>query len=278
MKKLITLFIVLSLGSSFFSPLISQDKEQKSKGTYIDKKQLERAKAIADKIDWSGEEVELVPVSVKNEFIEEVKVKLDTDREYTIGPNESLIIGKRTPGKYTLTVYNKNGEFVDNPTKNISKLDKFVLSKDTISNSGKITGITISEKVAVANEVTNLVPSQSQTIPQVAPQQSPIVQPTPSVTTTPAEAGKSLKFLNTRFSQLKLIVEGVDGKLLENNWIFSKTNVSDKPLPLILNGEKVLITPNHRIVLQTSNGLILQRYGFELDIDPADENYIWVVK
>ena len=32
MKKLITLFIVLSLGSSFFSPLISQDKEQKSKG------------------------------------------------------------------------------------------------------------------------------------------------------------------------------------------------------------------------------------------------------
>src|SRR3989338_10049798 len=102
---------------------------------------------VVEKTASSGEE--LIPVNVKNDFDEEIKVKLDTNREYPVGPHEWITLGKRKPGRYTLTIYNKKGDFVDNLTRNIDNKNKFVLNKNTISNSNKIDNLSTVQKVGI---------------------------------------------------------------------------------------------------------------------------------
>ena len=152
-KNIISVILLISMVLNLTLPSYSEEgKGKKHKAnkertfkvagdkdfTKVEKKPVvEEKKAPTVETTTTGEE--LIPVNVKNDFNEEIKVKLDTNREYPVGPDEWITLGKRKPGRYTLTIYNKKGDFVDNLTKNIDNKNKFVLNKDTISNSGKIT-------------------------------------------------------------------------------------------------------------------------------------------
>lgn len=91
-------------------------------------------------------------------------------------------------------------------------------------------------------------------------------------------SGKVFKFLNTRYGQLTIIVEDLDGKPLNNKWVISKAFPGEKPQALIFNGEKIRINSDQKIKAVMPNGFELQRYGFELDIDPQDDSYVWIVR
>ena len=259
-------------------------------------------------VSWSpDEEEELIPVTVRNEFDHEIKVKFDTNREYPIGPKETISLGKRKPGRYTLTIYNKNGDFVDNLTRSVDKNNKFILNKDIVSNSDKITGLTTGQKVAVtagtigaAARGTALINKALEGSQNQAPQEyvPPSYIPPPSPQNQVAEnvapvvgseevavennafdpGGSAFKFLNTKYNQLTLIVEGTDGAPIGNNWIIPKAPISQKPQPLIFNGEKITIGLDKIIKAILSDGKKLQRYAFELEKDPVDGSYVWIIK
>ncbi len=314
MKKIINLLIVLIfiLQNSFFA-YAEGVKLNKSK-QIINQKQIKNS-TVPD-VSFGAEDSsreELIQVSVRNEFDEEIKVKFDTNREYPIGSHESISLGQRKPGKYTLTVYNKKGEFIDNLTKNIDLKNKFILNKDTVSNSDKITGLTTGQKVAItagalgaaavggvllnnALQQNNqddqsaqyipppaVIPEQNlpqvqvsvppQTIqPQVIPEQ-PVVQENQI-----APIGKAVKFLNTKYPQVTVIVEGSNGNPIGNNWVIPVASLERKPQPLVFNSVKITINPEQKIKSVLPNGFELQRYGFELEIDSIDNSYVWVLK
>lgn len=245
----------------------------------------------------------LIMITVKNEFDEEIKVKLDTNREYPIGKNETISLGTRKPGKYTLTVYNKKGEYVDNLTQNISNRNRFILNKDTVSNSGKIDeGLSTGQKVAIgagavgvaalgaaligkaimsgedqsANQAQYIPPAQQ----QVAPQQQLAAQPAPQANPNNAFAsgGKSIKVLNTAYDKVTFIVEGVDGNPIGSNWDIPKASSLKNPVPLVFSGQNILINQNQKVKAVLPTGIELVRNAFELDKDPFDGAYVWVVK
>ena len=277
---------------------------------------VEKKQPVVPDVSFGSEEPqkeELIQVFVKNDFDEEIKVKFDTNREYPIGPHESITLGQRAPGKYTLTIYNKKGEFIDNLTRNIDNKNKFLLNKETVSNSDKITGLTTGQKVAIgagalgaaaigtalinkALEGNEQGQSQEQYIPPPLPQeqvvqnQLPIpqgVQPTQPANLPEQQApqnnavvlgGMAIKFLDTKYPQLTVIVEGIDGNPIGDNWIIPLAQPEQKPQPLVLNGEKITINSNQKIKVVLPEGLQLQRYGFELEVDPVDNSYIWILK
>ncbi|MBI3590489.1 MAG: hypothetical protein HY094_03805 [Candidatus Melainabacteria bacterium] len=92
------------------------------------------------------------------------------------------------------------------------------------------------------------------------------------------QAPKPIKFLNAKYLNVTVVIEGPDGKPIGNNWSISRNQISQKPQPLIYNGERILLSPERKIKIFTSTGFELQRYGFELDVDPEDSSYIWVLK
>jgi len=310
MNKVINLLIVLMIIlNNYFVVYAKEDNLNKNKSGQKQFNKIEKKKPVVPDISFGAEDSrtpeELVQVFVKNDFDEEIKVKLDTNREYPIGPHESITLGQRKPGKYTLTVYNKKGEFVDNLTRSIDYKNKFVLNKDTVSDSDKITGLTTGQKVAItagalgAAGVGSLlinkalqessqpqqeaVQEQNQ-IPASLPQLPPPVQqaiiPEQQIIQSNAfaENGMSIKFLNTKYSQLTIIVEGIDGQPIGNNWVIPLAPPAQKPQPLVLSGEKIAINPEQKIKVILPNNFELQRLGFELDVDPMDNSYVWVLK
>ena len=310
MNKVINLLIVLMIIlNNYFVVYAKEDNLNKNKPGQKQFNKIEKKKPVVPDISFGAEDSrtpeELVQVFVKNDFDEEIKVKLDTNREYPIGPHESITLGQRKPGKYTLTVYNKKGEFVDNLTRSIDYKNKFVLNKDTVSDSDKITGLTTGQKVAItagalgAAGVGSLlinkalqessqpqqeaVQEQNQ-IPASLPQLPPPVQqaiiPEQQIIQSNAfaENGMSIKFLNTKYSQLTIIVEGIDGQPIGNNWVIPLAPPAQKPQPLVLSGEKIAINPEQKIKVILPNNFELQRLGFELDVDPMDNSYVWVLK
>ena len=269
-------------------------------------------------VSFSSDDVEeLIPVNVKNEFDELIKVKLDKNREYPVGPKEKITLGKRKPGKYTLTVYNKKGEFVDNLTRNIDKKNKFVLNEKTVQNANKITSLSTGQKVAIAagsvgalalggallNQARQNEQAQQDYYP--SPQDLPIVpqnvqaappypepQPQPEqpqlAVLPPAaqqiardnafvQGGKSFKFLNAIYPQATLIVEDQDGYPVGSNWVIPKADSTQRAQPLIYDGKEVAISSNQKIKVITPDGYQLQRYAFELDQD-ASGDYVWILE
>ncbi len=254
---------------------------------------------------------ELIRVNVKNDFDEQIQVQFDGGRKIPIGPNEKITLGERKPGKYTLTIYDKKGDFVDNLTRKIEpgKEEKnnyrYILNDQTVSNSNKITGLSTGQKVAVTagvlgaaglgavliNKALNMDEAQDEYIPPPVPQlqpqvvQNPLpagqpaVQDTGSVDNAFAPGGKTLKFLNTAYPNVTLIVQGTDGNPIGNNWVIPKALPSQKARPLIYSGENVTINPDQKIKVLLPNSFEVQRYAFELETDSLDSNsYIWTVK
>lgn len=253
---------------------------------------------------------ELIRVNVKNEFDEQIQVQFDGGRKAPVGPNEKITFGEKKPGKYTLTIYNKKGEFVDNLTRKIDKANKesykFVLNDQTVSNSNKITGLSTGQKVAITAgalgaaglgaalinkalqndqaEQEQYIPPPVQELPQQVVQNIPsagqqVNEIAPSRDNAFAPGGKAFKFLNTAYPNVTLIVEGTDGSPIGNNWVIPKAQALQKAQPLIYSGEKVTINPDQKIKAVLPNGLELQRYAFELETDLLDGgSYVWVVK
>lgn len=89
---------------------------------------------------------------------------------------------------------------------------------------------------------------------------------------------KVFKFLNARYGQIKLTIEDPDGKKVGDVWILPVSLPTQKPQPLIYSGEIISLTPEHKIKIVTQKGFQLQRYAFELDVDPADNSYVWILK
>ncbi len=327
MKKLKNLFLVITmiLCVIHLPPSYGEGKKDKEKSNKnkIEKERtfkisgdkkfnmIEKDASVIEKknpiveVTSSGEE--LIPVNVKNDFNEEIKVKLDTNREYPVGPNEWITLGKRKPGRYTLTIYNKKGEFVDNLTKNIDNKNKFLLNENTVSNSGRITGLSTGQKVAITagaigaaavggaliNKLLNKDESQTQkqvaenvvAVPPAQESQAETITAPGQPTETQAEVinafapgGKPIKFLNSGYDKVTLIVEGSDGNPIGNNWVIPKATAFQKPQPLIYNGEKVTINPDQKVKAVLPNGSEVQRNGFELDNDVLDGSYVWVIK
>ena len=287
-NRIINLFIVLAFGFNNF--------------VYAEENNLNKTKPVKQKtykvpdVSFGADEPqkeELIQVSVRNEFDEEIKVKLDTNREYPIGPNESISLGQRKPGKYTLTIYNKKGEFIDNLTRNIDQKNKFILNKNTVSNSDKITGLTTGQKVAITAGALGAATlggvlinkalqeneqiTQQQNQPQI-PSSPVIITEHPTQDNAFVAEGMLIKFLNTKYPNVTLIIEGTDGQPIGNNWVIPLSPPDQKPQPLIFNGERVTINSEQKINAILPNGFQLQRYGFELEVDPADSGYIWLLK
>ena len=262
------------------------------------------------KVEFAFEENE-VPIFVKNEFDEQIQVQLDTGRKYPLGPNEKITIGKRKPGKYTLTIYNKNGDFVDNINKNLAKDTKWVLNKDTIANSDKITGLSTGQKVAIAAgsvgavaigaalinkalenqegssaQVPTYIPPPAPTLPNVIPVETTAQLPpvgsavveTVVKNNAFVEGGSGFKFLNIKYDQVTLIIEGADGLPIGSNWLIPKGSVAESSKSLMYNGEKITINPSQKISVVTPEGYQLQRYAFELTTDSTDGSYVWILK
>ena len=254
---------------------------------------------------------ELIRVNVKNEFNEQIQVQFDGGRKVPVGPNEKITLGERKPGKYTLAIYNNKGDFVDNLTRkidntNIKEHYKFVLNDQTVSNSNKIMGLSTGQKVAITAgalgvaglgaalinkalqndqaEQEQYIPPPVQQIPQQVVQNlpsaaQPINEPAPSGDNAFAPGGKAFKFLNTKYPNVTLVVEGTDGNPIGNNWVIPKGQALQKAQPLIYSGEKVTINPDQKIKVVLPNSLELQRYAFELETDLLDSgSYVWVLK
>ncbi len=259
---------------------------------------------------------ELIQVSVRNDFDEEIKVKFDTNREYPIGPHESISLGQRKPGKYTLTIYNNKGEFVDNLTKNIDLKNKFVLNKDTVTNSNKITGLSTGQKVAItagalgaaavggvllnnALQQNNEQEQPSQYVPPaqvIAPEQNipqvqiPVIPSAVQQVVVPqgekpivqdnqfAPGGMAIKLLNAKYPQVTIIVEGADGNPIGNNWVIPMVSPERAPQPLVFSGSRITVNPDQKIKAVLPNGFELQRYAFELEIDFTGDSYLWILK
>ena len=317
MKKIISVVLLISMILNLALPSYSEGGKKKNNANKLNnqnKPNKERTfKVVGDKdftkvekkpvVETISTGEELIPVNVKNEFDEEIKVKLDTNREYPVGSHEWITLGTRKPGRYTLTIYNKKGEFVDNLTKNIDNKNKFVLNENTVSNSGKITGLSTGQKVAITagaigaatiggvllNMLLNMEDNQAANEPApsayVPPQTQeavaePIGAPGKQTDTINAFApgGKPLKFLNSGYEKVTLVVEGTDGNSIGSNWVIPKSTTFQKPQPLIYNGEKVTINPDQKVKVVLPDGTELQRNGFELDKDVLDGSYVWVVK
>lgn len=326
-KKIILFCLILTVTMNLFLPVMAEGKKDENKNKVkkertlkvnfnekdfnkIEKKPDANANTSSQNSASTTNPEELIPVNVKNEFDEEIRVKLDTNREYPVGPHEWITLGQRKPGRYTLTISNKKGEFVDNLTKNIDKVNKFVLNDKTVSNSGKITGLSTGQKVAITAGAigaaalgTALVnkfvqgkqeqAAQDQYVPP--PALPPVVQQVPQNVDIPQEVqpeqpaidrnnaiasgGKAIKILNSNYSQVTLIVEGTDGRPVGNNWVIPKGTAFQKPEPLIFSGEKITINPNQKLKAVLPDGTELQRNGFELDTDTFDSSsYVWVIK
>ena len=268
MKKLIVLVVLTFLLFGLFSSLYAQEATPQE---------------------------ELVRINVRNEFDEQVQVQLDKGRKYDIGPKEKITLGERKPGKYTLTIYNKKGEFVDNLTRNIGKEDdksyKYNLNEKTVSNSDKITGLSTGQKVAITAGAlgaaalgTALINMALQNndgqVPQndyIPPQEQVVYNPPPTDNAF-APGGKAFKFLNAKYPEVTLVVLGTDGNPIGNNWTIPKSNIFQKPQPLIFSGEKITINPDQKVKAILPNGAELQRHAFELDLDSLDGSYVWVLK
>ena len=339
-KTINLLVILIFISNSYFVVFAETTKTVKQKtAKSTNEKQfnmIEKKQPVVPDVSFGSDEPqsqkeELIQVSVKNEFDEEVKVKFDTNREYPIGPHESIVLGQRKPGKYTLTIYNKKGEFVDNLTRNIDNRNKFILNKNIVSNSDKITGLTTGQKVAIGagalgaaalggalinkalqenNQVgegfkpapalqnplfppstqqQEIIPEQNQLPVEVGLvregfKPSPItptqdqnqpIEPIPQNNAFVAN-GMSIKILNTKYPQVTLIVEGADGNPIGDNWVIPLAAADRKPQPLVFNSEKITINPNQKIKITLQEGFQLQRYGFELEVDPVDDSYVWV--
>lgn len=254
-------------------------------------------------------EDEEIPVIIRNDFDKEIQVQLDTNRKYTIGPKEKIVIGNRKPGKYTLTIYNKRGEFVDNITQNLSKQNKWILNYDTVSNSGKITDLSAGQRAAITAGAVGAAAlggvllhmalmsddsalQETYTPPLLVPPdvQAPLQAPTallpPSgVANTVqtavnafAPSGKAFKFLNAKYDQVTLIVEGTDGNPIGSNWVIDRGASTLQPQPLLFDSKKITINPDQKISVVIPGGYKLQRYAFELPVDPVDGSYVWLVK
>ena len=338
MNKPISILVVLMFISQNYFPAYAEENGSNKKESKKAVKQkvikdtnakqfnmVEKKQPVVPDVSFGAEDSaqeELIQVSVRNEFDEEIKVKFDTNREYPIAPHESISLGQRKSGKYTLTVYSKTGEFVDNLTKDIDLKNKFILNKETVSNSDKITGLTTGQKVAITagalgaaavggvlinkalqnNQEQTAPPAQQQELPgqnqlplQVqqlpigeglsatggpALGRKPIPQPEQPIVQNNqfAPDGMAVKFLNMKYPQVTVIVEGTDGQPIGNNWVISLALPERKPQPFVFNGEKITINPEQKIKAVLQNGLELQRYGFELDVDPVDNFYVWVLK
>ena len=321
MKKIINLLMVLTfILNNWFIVYAEESNLNKNKPKSVVKQKviqgadgkqfnmIEKKKPVVPDVSFGAEEPvqeELIQVSVRNEFDEEIKVKFDTNREYPMSPHESISLGQRKPGKYTLTVYNQKGEFVDNLTKNIDLKNKFVLNKDTVTNSDKITGLTTGQKVAIAagalgaaavgsvlinkalegnNQLAvppqEVIPGQNQLPVEVgfttSTQNQPI-EPIPQNNWL-AEGGMAIKILNIKYPQITITVQGTDGNQIGSGWIIPAAPLDHKPQPLSFNGEKVTITPEQKIKVLLPNNFELQRYGFELDFDSVDGSYVWILR
>ena len=299
-RKIINLLAVLMFISNNCFAYAKENNFNKNKSKQKQYNKIEKKQPKVPDVQFGADEPqkeELIQVLVKNEFDEEIKIKFDTNREYPIASYESITLGQRKPGKYTLTIYNKNGEFIDNLTQNIDNKNKFVLNKDTVSNSNKIIGLTTGQKVAIGagtlgaavlggvliNKALqeNDQPGQQEEITQalqIPPVAQPAIIPEGQVVQNNAfvAGGMSIKFLNTKYPQLTLIVEGIDGQPIGNNWVIPLAPPDHKPQPLVLNGEKITINPEQKIKVILPEGFELQRYGFELDVDSG--GYVWILR
>ena len=314
MKKVINLLVVLMIVFNNCFAYAEENNLNKNKLKQVTKQRqynrIEKKQPKVPDVSFGADEPqreELIQVSVKNEFDEEIKVKFDTNREYPIAPHESISLGQRKPGKYTLTIYNKKGEFIDNLTRNIDVKNKFVLNKDTVSNVDKIISLTTGQKVAIGAGALGAAAlggvlinkalqqegqeeiSQNQYIPPPAQQQETAQMPQavqPAIISEQqvvqnnafVSGGMSVKFLNTKYPQVTVVVEGIDGQQIGSNWTIPLAAPEHKPQPLVLSSEKITINPEQKIKIVLPEGFELQRYGFELETDPVDNSYVWVLK
>lgn len=93
-----------------------------------------------------------------------------------------------------------------------------------------------------------------------------------------ASGGSPIKFLNSKYDQVTLIVEGTDGKPIGSNWVIAKATGFQTAKPLMFNGQKITIDEGQKVRLVVPGGYELTRYAFELEKDPIDGSYSWLVK
>ncbi len=290
-------FFILILGLTFLFPNISHAETIEKQKTFkvTEKGNFDKATVSNTKTAITPNPDGTIMISVKNEFDKEIKVKFDTNREYPIRANEWISLGDRKPGKYTLTVYTKDGDFVDNLSLDVTKRNKFTLNEDTVSSSNKITGLSTGKKVAITAGAIGataigaailgkaLMSAESiQQAPYVShgQVQQQAVQPTPTVDPSNAFAssGKPVKVLNTAYDNVTFIVEGVNGNPIGNNWIIPKKTIFTKPQALVYNGQNILIGSKQKVKVLLPDGNELIRGAFELEKDSFDGAYIWIVK
>jgi hypothetical protein len=114
-------------------------------------------------------------------------------------------------------------------------------------------------------------------LPQLA--ELPVVPEQPALQNNQfAPGGMAVKFLNMKYPQVTVIVEGINKTSIGDNWVIPVAPAERKPQALVFNGERITINPNQKIEAILPNGLELQRYGFELEVDSLDDSYVWVLK
>src|SRR3989338_637320 len=296
-KYFVLLFLVIFFTNNVLAAPVKEKtfKVNKNKNfNMIEKSSPAPKNAVAQTTPGSNE---LIPVNVKNEFDDEIRVKLDTNREYPVGPHEWITLGKRKPGRYTLTIYNKHGDFVDNLTRNIDNKNKFVLNKNTISNSNKIDNLSTGQKVGItagaigAAALTGIIANKLLKGDEQEEQQQAYVPPVvqgntqgvavetysqAKVINAFAIGGKPFKILNAAYPKITVIVEGTDGKPIGDNWVIPKAALIDKPQPLVYDGQNITIDSKQKVQIILPDGTELQRIAFELDA--GVDGYVWIVK
>ena len=244
-------------------------------------------------------------VKVKNDFDKPIKVRIGEGRITYVEPGKVAALGNVKPGKHTFTIFNEKEEIVDTVTRNVGPNskgeDKFFLNinKDIISNEDMIDGgLSTGAKVAIGagaigaaalvasaiknkNESNSLPPTGNVVPPSVG--NTIAVQPTPVSVPVGnnafASGGLPVKFLNAKYDQVTLIIEGTDGMNIGANWLIVKDkSILASSKHVLYNGQKVTIGPNQKVSVQIPGNFTITRYGFELDKDPLDGSYVWVLK
>lgn len=302
MKCKLSIVIVVLLGLSNIATLSSEaakNKKTKKESTAKVRK-YDSVTKTETKSQVAETEEELISVRVSNEFDKEIRVMIGKGRTVTVPPNEVAIIGNRKPGKYTFTIYNDDGDIVDTVTKNIKQNkfgnDKFAfrVNADTISNESKIEGLSTGKKVAIGAGAVGAVAllgkalsmGDAPAVPQVAEPTfvDTIANSIPQAAVPAATSnafnptGRAFKFLNAKYDEVTLIVEGTDGLPIGSNWTITKAGGFQQAQPLLFSGQKVTLGDKQKVTLRLRDGLEVSRYAFELDVDPVDGSFVWVVK
>lgn len=317
MTNFISRLLILSLllTSSFIASPVEAAKNKKKKNknekelTMITKTESSSSSQAAAPTE---EKPELVSIKINNRFEKDIKVMIGKGRIVTIPAREAAIVGNRPPGKHTFVIYNDDEEIIDTITKNVKDESggknkfTFQLNDHNVDDHEKIDGgLSTGKKVAIGvgaagaaalvgsallmnrgDEVPDLpdeafdsyVPPQQVVVQEQVTANAPNLPSAPSINNAFAPGGKPIKFLNSKYETVTLIIEGTDGKPVGSNWVIGKGSYFDQPKHVLFNGQKVTVGDEQQISVITPDGKELSRHAFELSLDASDGSYVWALK